>query len=360
MKKVLTIFFFLILQSVNAIEVNKEINRINEADTLNYMRDFLKVSRPSRFPGTPGSLAAKKYLQDFLKNQSGQGIEYFEEIFAPDIASAILMYESDLESFKKTSTNADDFKKWTKFTDHIKSVLKSMHSVQGSNFIWKKKGESDDFIVLAVNYDSITQDKVSFFIDRDARSPGADNNATGVVLAMRLIELLRHQKTKKTIWVVFLDMEQIGFLGSRAFYQAHQSQLHNKNFHGIVGASMLGNDTVEKDKEKKFGNFKVYTKEKNKRGFENDLFLAETLVELGRKAKTKIEFSIVNNGFNSFSHAYYWEKNLAGICFSQDWENDLNFNRFNTANDFAETLNFKTFNESIRFISAAILAWLTN
>lgn len=58
------------------------------------------------------------------------------------------------------------------------------------------------------------------------RSPGVDDNATGVAVVLEVARLLGSRPTPRTLQVVFFDREEIGLAGSFAF-TSHASQLQN-------------------------------------------------------------------------------------------------------------------------------------
>jgi hypothetical protein len=92
------------------------------------------------------------------------------------------------------------------------------------------------------------------------------------------------------------------------------------------------------------------------KGGEEDFKLMTLMTENGKRLYKGIEFSPLANGMSLSSQQSFWDAGIPAICFSQNWESDLN-PRINTANDFVETLNMATYVSSFRYITGALLAW---
>jgi aminopeptidase S len=57
--------------------------------------------------------------------------------------------------------------------------------------------------------------------DRVARGHGAVDNAASCAVLLALIERLKSQPAANTVTVVFFDLEELGLLGSRSYFQTH-------------------------------------------------------------------------------------------------------------------------------------------
>jgi hypothetical protein len=98
---------------------------------------------------------------------------------------------------------------------------------RGTNILAEKKGTDSKTgtILVGAHYDSVL------------KSPGADDNATGVAVVLEVARLLGSRSTPRTLQVAFFDREEIGLLGSLAFTSS-PAQL--KDLQGAIVLDMLG------------------------------------------------------------------------------------------------------------------------
>jgi Zn-dependent M28 family amino/carboxypeptidase len=190
-------------------------------------------------------------------------------------------------------------------------------------------------------------------IKADAEGPGADNNGTGIAMMLAMIELFQTMDLPKTVRFVFLDYGEIAYLGAHSYAE---SIAKDKKPLGILNFLMLGNDT-KRDKEKKLGNMKVYMRKSDEAGFDQDSALADLINSRGAKYNSQVKFAPTANGFDSYGHVFFWKLGIPSLVFTQDWEDDFNEARYHTSNDFPETLNLKTFNNSFEYLTGAIISW---
>jgi hypothetical protein len=98
---------------------------------------------------------------------------------------------------------------------------------RGINVFAERKGTDSKAgaILVAAHYDTVT------------KSPGADDNATGVAAVLEVARLLGDRATVRTLQVAFFDREEIGLLGSLAFAG---SAARLKNLQGAIVLDMIG------------------------------------------------------------------------------------------------------------------------
>lgn len=97
----------------------------------------------------------------------------------------------------------------------------------GTNVFAERKGTDSKAgaILVAAHYDTVL------------KSPGADDNATGVAVVLEVARLLASRPTPRTLQVAFFDREEIGLLGSLAF-TGNPARL--KDLQGVVVLDMVG------------------------------------------------------------------------------------------------------------------------
>ncbi|MEG4998887.1 M28 family peptidase [Microcoleus sp. B4-D4] len=98
---------------------------------------------------------------------------------------------------------------------------------RGINVFAERKGTDSNSgkILVAAHYDTVP------------KSPGADDNATGVAVVLEVARLLGSRPTPRTLQVAFFDREELGLLGSLAFTG---SAARLKNLQAAVVLDMVG------------------------------------------------------------------------------------------------------------------------
>lgn len=330
------------------------INSIEQEVVEKQLRDFLRVSTPSRYYGTQGHRAAKQFIIDTIKSSQLSKDELLTvQDFTPDIDYAINIYRNDFNQYVvgQISESDPEYRKWERYTNSFISTLQGLRSVTGQNLIWEKKGSdlTAPMLVVVTNYDTMAVDKEKMVATANQLMPGADHNASGVVAGLQLIKALQKIKLKRSVQVIFLDLEAVGFLGSRSLSKT----LVANQVDGIINLLMLGSDRVSSDKLKQEGNRRIYGPQNKAK----EMDLAKFFIEHGNRYQTEIKCQYLDNSFRQGSAFTFWEQSLPAIVFTHDWENDSNEARAFTSDDFIETLNLKTFANSIKYMAGAILSW---
>ncbi|MGB3265234.1 MAG: M28 family peptidase [Microcoleus sp.] len=98
---------------------------------------------------------------------------------------------------------------------------------RGINIFAERKGTDSNAgkILVAAHYDTVP------------KSPGADDNATGVAVVLEVARLLGSRPASRTLQVAFFDREELGLLGSLAFTG---SDARLKNLQAAVVLDMVG------------------------------------------------------------------------------------------------------------------------
>ena len=163
--------------------------QLNSQKMMQHLQAFQKIADENdhnRATGTAGGLASGEYILEQIKKTG---------------------YRAEVQTFK----NRDD--------------------VTGQNIIVKMQGESSNnpIIVIGAHYDS-----VEF-------GAGINDNASGVVLLLELIQQLKESKTKlkSTIYFAFWDSEEVGIAGSQAFVKS-LSHEQLKNIKAYINVDMVG------------------------------------------------------------------------------------------------------------------------
>jgi Zn-dependent M28 family amino/carboxypeptidase len=307
--------------------IQNAIEKFPRRDLEEVLRKFVASGRPNRLPGTDGHMSARNYLESTLRNFNSAGATFSKQ------------------EFQGTLEDKKDF--------------------TGANFVWEKKGSKNplEIIYLTAFYDTLLRDPKTGKVVLKGEMPGADNNGSGVSVLLSMIEILNKLDLPKTVKVVFLDMEESGAQGSRAFVksQAFQADNTSNKIFGLINVVMVGHDTRVGDVDKKANNMKIYTGPKSSAGYLMDEPFAKKLIEAGSKNYSTVTFSLNEWPVNS-PHEFpetlksFREAGIPAVSFSQNLEGDLN-PRYMTSNDFVETLNINTYLNVFKYVSSAVLAW---
>lgn len=325
------------------------------------LRNFVESAHQGRVVGTKAHDEAFNYLEKRVKALShGEDVSHFVQEFAPDLEYAANVYEQDFKEHIESKFKASDenFQKWRRFTDQVKNFLAGLKEVKGRNLIWEKKGSinSDDVLMIAVNYDTISLDSDKMTLNLKGRSPGADDNGSGVAIALGMIEVLSQIKLPKTVRIAFFDFQEFAALGSRAYVSEYAEALKALKFAGVVNLLMLGHDSKFTDETKKEGNMKAYIRNPQDPSYGADKLLADGLMKAASKVSPSVRYELASNNLQSSDHVSFWHGGFPAIVFTGDWENDFN-PRNHTADDFVETINQKTFHDNFKYALGAVVSW---
>ncbi len=316
------------------------------------LRDFIACCRPGRLVGTESHLKAVDFLENFLKTRgNGKGVEIKRESFVPDLESAQAKLKADLKALETVPADIQKFA--DSLTNKLESLKPWVKNHPGINLVWEKKGtiNPEEVLFFGAHYDSIVFDPETRVIDESAQMPGADNNGSGVVALLSMIEVLKEIDLPRTVRVVFFDYHEVGALGAEAYAKAHKTKLKDLLF---INAFMLGNDTKRLDTEKREGNFRAYMHPETPEKFQEQI---RDLIERGRQMSAGVNFELMSTDLKASDAQGFWREGLPAVVFTQNREQDFNSERLHTPNDFIETLNFRTFDGTFRYFTGVAISW---
>ena len=244
-------------------QVKTELQKISQRNLIEYLNGFVKASAPSRMVGHPGHLAARAFIKETIQKMDKKSTGKLTLVgFTPDVEEAKKFYQKDFNEKVegKVPKNSPDYQKWAKFTTYMGQLAEKNKAVTGENIVWEKAGiNPDKVLVVTAHYDTISHDPNTLMVREKDAMPGANYNASGVSVALGLIQTLSQIEFNYTVQVVFLDWQGIGFLGSYQYAQELKKLTKNgKTLMGVVNLEMLGQDTSFLDKTKQTGNMSVY------------------------------------------------------------------------------------------------------
>jgi len=325
--------------------------KLEQKQLITMLREFVQSGGQSRLINTKGHSSAREYLLKQLKALP-QG-STSEQVFNPDVSFAQKFYQNDFDSkvVGVLPVGSPNYNKWYNFTVYMKSVIKKYDNFSGKNIMWERKGEKDDILIIGAHYDTVVHDPNTLKIDEKALAPGADYNGSGVAIALALAKYFAGlDKLKFSVQIVFFDMGAIANLGSYHFVKNIDATSKAKIL-GLINLEMLGHDSITQDAQKKSGNMAAYINQKSSPNYNNDQKLLNLLVQNDEACRDKVEFQLKENGFSQSDHFHFWQAGIGAMSLSQDWEDDFNSKRYQTSNDFVETLNFETLYGIYRYLT---------
>jgi len=339
--------------------LKSNLNLVRKDDLMDTLRSFISATLPDRMVGSSGHERAVKWLIKTIREYDPdlKNIVYVDE-FKPDTAYAIEAIQNDFDTlikpnYKETNEN---YQKWRGFTASMIDAIRSRKNNPGKNIIWEKKGSlsPEKILVIGAHYDTIYHDKKTKKVLDNKKMPGADDNGSGVAIALNLIRVFSHMSLPVTVRVVFFDWEEFRGLGSKAFVKKYKLEFLDKTYLGFINLLMLGHDSKVFDEKKRYGNMSVYIRRPGVAGSALDRSMAERMVAAGKKASPSVRFDIIANSLESADTVAFWNEDLFGVTFSQNWQDDFNNKNNHTENDFVETINQNTYYRAYKYIGGAI------
>lgn len=341
----------------NTSAVKSILAKITHDELKDELKEFLKNSSPGRMVGTLGHKQSYEYIVSTLQSFGiNKQTTVTTQSFSPDIEQVKSFYKQDFDKQIKNNLApyTQSYKRWDAFTKSILYSLDQLKAVKGKNIIWEKKGsvKPNEYIIIGTHYDTIAFDSKTMKVRLDNKCPGADDNGSGVIIALNIAKILSAIETKRSVRIVFFDFQEMGFNGSKAFVKKYSTQ--SEKWLAYINLEMLGHDSKFLDKNKITGNMKLYIRDKSSAAYKQDNAFATEFISRGKKGSSVVRYQIMANGFNMSDHINFWPLNIPSIALTQDWENDLN-PRQHTKDDFFETLNFSTLYGNYKFIASAVV-----
>lgn len=117
------------------------------------------------------------------------------------------------------------------------------------------KGESDRIVLVGGHLDSVNMQAGAGI---DARAPGANDDASGVALALECARVLAGSKPKNTIKFIAFSGEEQGLNGSRALSKRAKDEAWK--LEAVLSCDMVGNSS-NNNGQKDIGNVRVFSEE---------------------------------------------------------------------------------------------------
>lgn len=184
--------------------------------------------------------------------------------------------------------------------------------------------ESDSYVVIGAHYDSVPD------------GPGADDNATGVALALTVAEVLSSLPVRnKNFLIVFFDQEEEDGAGSKAYVRKLLRD-------GVAIHSMHNIDMVGWDSD-------------GDRGVEIDMPTPE-LEALFRDAADALGIPVTSVRYNSTDHQSFRDVGIAATCLSEQYASGDTTPHHHESTDTVSTVNFEFLASTTKLMAEAMTA----
>ena len=213
----------------------------------------------------------------------------------------------------------------TSYHDWVGCTI-SNPNISGRNVVGEKAGvvAPREIVIVMAHLDSTS---------RSGRAYGADDNASGSAAVLVAADLLSAHNFRRTIRFILTTGEEQGLCGSQAY--AAMARERNDNIAAVYNLDMIA---WESDGLRTLG---LYTREPEESGYEDDLFLADTFIDVV-SAYGLDTAPIVLSIFPIFGplsdHVSFWNQGYPAILAIEDYSDDFSVN-YHTSNDRLNTLN---------------------
>lgn len=195
--------------------MHKEYSRCGGFFRYNNQQEALEMFAEPARPFAPASL-----FNDYKINDVVKVTNMIDQIEEQNISEVIIKLSSFRNRYYK-SRHGVNSSNW--IHDHWKNISGSRTDVEVRKWEHEKwpqpsiileiKGKSDEVIVVGGHADSIA----GFFGSKNAKAPGADDNASGIATMTEIIRVLmqNNYQPEKTIMFMAYAAEEVGLLGSK-------------------------------------------------------------------------------------------------------------------------------------------------
>ncbi len=213
-------------------------------------------------------------------------------------------------------------------------VFQYFNGTRGANVIATKTGYlyPDIEYIICGHYDNMPSGPLS---------PGADDNASGIVAVLEAARILSTLDVEYTVKFIAWDEEEIGMAGSK--YYAQQASLNGENIAGVLNVNMLAWDSNNDNKYS-------IAKDANSEAFSNDFVTTTGYYQ------PQMSHNFITTA-NS-DHASFWQYGYPAILAIQNF---YDFNaHYHTPGDNVAAINLPYFGSMVRASVANITSSALN
>ncbi|MGZ5279306.1 MAG: M28 family metallopeptidase [Pseudobdellovibrionaceae bacterium] len=212
-----------------------------------------------------------------------------------------------------------------------------MAEIKGSQF-------PNEIIEINAHYDTVP------------KSPGADDNGTGLATLLEMIRIFQKNPPKRTLRFVFTDLEEFGFVGSR-----YHSRLVAERRDNILAAMVI--DTIGYTPTRAEGVLPIFVAELGTRAMhptevsydKADAFAQVMERQFGTYQRA-LRLSTETDGAlpTTADHGSYIRNGLPGILIAAPFEGDYKNPGYHRPNDVIENIHWPYFVNIAQFLTESV------
>ena len=209
----------------------------------------------------------------------------------------------------------------------------------GTNVIGTKTGKTKPREIVLVTAHIDTEPAAG-------RSPGADDDASGVAAVMLIADLTSRQDFDRTIRFATFSGEEQGLLGSDAY--ARQAAKNDETIVAVYNMDMISWNKNSNVAE-------IHTRIPSNPGYEGDMEIANVFTNVVSKYDLSGDITpvVLSDGEELSDQASFWEQGYPGIWALEDGNNDFN-PHYHSPDDLHEKMNMKYYTAYVKASTATV------
>lgn len=164
----------------------------------------------------------------------------------------------------------------------------------GANVVAGRAGTQATVLVVGAHFDAIPG------------VPGADDNASGVVLQLATARALRDCTLARGLRFVAFDQEEVGLVGSRAYVGRLRNEGQVAEIQGMLNLDMMGYDRDDD------GGYTIF-----ECGRPEAAFLIDTLID--RTRALDLGLKVTRHCHGGGDHRTFWDARIPAIAFGEQF-----------------------------------------
>lgn len=180
----------------------------------------------------------------------------------PPSSESLTLLKKHLQAIVRLRNAMENPENLAEVQDYILKTFQSYgYEVKEDKFLYEGK-EFSNLIASWPGNAEIPELIIAAHFDAMPGTPGADDNASGVVAMLEVARLAALAKCRRNVHFLAFNLEEYGMIGSQAYVSQRKELLkrayHEKRFQGMLSLEMVGYTSQEKGSQKIPGPLKAF------------------------------------------------------------------------------------------------------